>query len=121
VVCPSNLTSFQETLNSCSGGDDGDSTTNAVGTKTITLKFLVGTFGAWIEESAKEFNQLRDDVNVEILVVSMSELSPNIINEATSKTGLFDGFVTPPGVMGSIVSFPFLAPLLLRWLQNTFG
>lgn len=72
-------------------------------TPVVTLKFLTATWGAWIETVAERFSKERPDVNVEIVQVSLAELSPNIINEATSKTGLFDGFVTPPAVMGSIV------------------
>lgn len=93
-VCPTNVTAFQSEFNCAeSARTEG----------IVTLKFLTGEFGAWIEGSIKRFNELNPSVNVEMVVVSLSELSPNIINEATSKTGLFDGFITPPGVMGSIV------------------
>ncbi len=94
LVCPSNVTDFQSKLN-CKepGQNDG----------VVTLKFLTANFGTWIDSTAKRFSQERPNVNVEIVVISMSELAPNIINEATSKTGLFDGFITPPEVMGSIV------------------
>lgn len=93
-VCPSNVTDFQS---------DFDCTESARTEGIVTLKFLTGEFGAWIESAAKRFNEERAGVNVELVVVSLAELSPNIINEAISKTGLFDGFVTPPEVMGSIV------------------
>jgi multiple sugar transport system substrate-binding protein len=96
VVCPANLTSFQDSLSSC--GDNG-----SIVDDTITLKFLTATFGDWIDPVVQQFSRERPDVNVELVIVSLSELSPNIINEARSKTGLFDGFITPPGVMGSIV------------------
>jgi ABC-type glycerol-3-phosphate transport system substrate-binding protein len=96
VVCPANLTVFRESLDDC--GDAVD-----MGTNQVTLKFLTANFGDWIETKVKEFSQNGNDVNVELVVVSLAELSPKIINEAQSKTGRFDGFITPPGVMGSIV------------------
>jgi multiple sugar transport system substrate-binding protein len=93
VVCPANVTNFQETFKCQEDFSQG----------VVNLKFMTGTFGAFIESAAESFNAQRSDVNVEIVVVEMPEMSPNIINEATSRTGLFDGFLTPPGVMGSIV------------------
>ena len=93
-VCPSNMTEFSAKYN-CE-----DSARNE---GIVTLKFLTGNFGAWIESTAKRFNSERRDVNVELVSISLADLSPNVINEATSKTGLFDGFITPPTVMGSIV------------------
>lgn len=92
TVCPTNITAFQETLK-CEEADVG----------VVNLKFMTGEFGEFLERAAKSFNARRSDVNVEIVLVPMSDMSPNIINEARSKTGLFDGFLTPPGVMGSIV------------------
>ena len=67
------------------------------------MKILVGAWGQWIGPVARSFSESRQDVNVELVVTSMAELGPDIINEAKSRTGLFDGFVSPPGVMGSIV------------------
>ncbi|KAG7368674.1 7 transmembrane sweet-taste receptor of 3 GCPR [Nitzschia inconspicua] len=96
LVCPSNLTSFQESLNKC---ESDDMTVD----ETITLKFLTATWADFIRPLADQFSQERPGVNVELVIIELSELSPNIINEARSKTGLFDGFITPPGVMGSIV------------------
>jgi multiple sugar transport system substrate-binding protein len=75
---------------------------------------MTSTWAGWIESVVERFNNDeqrhhhhdRNDnvkVKVEIVHVSLAELGPNIINEATSKTGLFDGFITPPTVMGSIV------------------
>lgn len=94
LVCPSNITDFQSKF-SCE--------TSAQHEGVVTLKFLTANFGSWIESTANRYTWERPDVSVEIVVIPLSELSPNIINEATSKTGLFDGFITPPGVMGSIV------------------
>lgn len=99
MVCPSNLTSFRESLRACDTVDSGNSKLD----DTITLKFLTGEQGDWIAPLAKQFSEERPGVDIELVLVSLTELSPNIINEARSKTGLFDGFVTPPGVMGSIV------------------
>jgi ABC-type glycerol-3-phosphate transport system substrate-binding protein len=101
MVCPANLTLFQDSLSDCGGGDIV--TDGSVVADTILLKFLTADYGDWIKPLAEQFSQDRPDVNVELVIVSLAELSPNIINEARSKTGLFDGFITPPGVMGSIV------------------
>jgi multiple sugar transport system substrate-binding protein len=97
TVCPSNFTEVQTSMGEL------DCNHVHVTDDVVTLKFLTATWGVWIESVAERFSVERPDVNVEIVVVPLAELSPNIINEATSKTGLFDGFVTPPAVMGSIV------------------
>jgi multiple sugar transport system substrate-binding protein len=44
-------------------------------------------------------------VIVEINEVAPPDLFPNIINEAQSQIGLYDGFFTPPAVTGSVVEF----------------
>jgi multiple sugar transport system substrate-binding protein len=105
TVCPSNVTELFTTLEgaACGGGGYGTRGDISEETPVVTLKFLTATWGAWIVPVAERFSRDRPDVNIEIVQVALSELSPNIINEATSKTGLFDGFVTPPAVMGSIV------------------
>jgi multiple sugar transport system substrate-binding protein len=113
LVCPANVTDFQSQYN-CeeSARNEG----------VITLKFLTGEFGKWLESTAQRFSAERPDVNVEVVVVPMSELSPNIVNEATSKTGLLDGFITPPGVMGSIVEedgWADLKPFIEESTTNT--
>jgi multiple sugar transport system substrate-binding protein len=112
IVCPANVTSFQETFNCQDGLQEG----------VVRLKFMTGTFGSFIEAAAQKFNSVRRDVEVEIVVVSMPEMSPNIINEATSRTGLFDGFITPPGVMGSIVvedGWADLQPFIEETIERT--
>ncbi|KAL3921905.1 MAG: hypothetical protein SGILL_002499 [Bacillariaceae sp.] len=103
VVCPANVTALQDTLQACKENEQGNNSNNGVVDDTVTLKFLTASFGDWIEPVTKQFSQERSDVNVELVFVSLDELSREIINEARSRTGLFDGFITPPGVMGSIV------------------
>lgn len=113
LVCPANITDFQ------SGFSCEESARNE---GVVTLKFLTGDFGTWIESTVQRFNAERPDVNVELVPVSLQELSPNIVNEATSKTGLLDGFITPPGVMGSIVEedgFADLKPFIEESATNT--
>lgn len=94
-VCPSNITTFQSVF-PCEESSIADD-------NVVTLKILTADLGAWIQEIAERFSAEREDVSVEVVIVPLHELSPNIINEAISKTGLFDGFVANPGVMGSIV------------------
>lgn len=113
LVCPANITDFQSEFN-CEESAQNEG--------VVTLKFLTGAFGTWIESTAKRFSAERKDVNVEIVPISMWELPPNIVNEATSKTGLFDGFITPPGVMGSIVEedgWADLKPFIEETIANT--
>lgn len=112
-VCPENVTEFHSTYNcEAKAREEG----------VVTLQFLTGNFGAWLLPVAERFSRERSDVTVEIVVVPLAELSPNVINEATSKTGLFDGFLTPPGVMGSIVEedgWADLKPYIERSTNNT--
>lgn len=92
VVCPSNWTDFEEFMFSPSCSDD-----------VVSLKLLSSKWAPWVEDLAEQFNKERPDVNVEVILVDNNpELSENIINEAKSKTGLFDIFITPPDVMGDI-------------------
>ena len=95
-----------------SGSSSGSNSTSAAGQpsnnnttsqQVVTLKFLTSVWAGFVEPAVERFNALRPDVNVEVVNVPLAELRPNVINEAISKTGLFDGFVSPPNVMGSIV------------------
>lgn len=92
VVCPSNWTDFEEFMFSPSCSDEA-----------VSLKLLSSKWAPWAEDLAEQFNQERPDVNVEVILFDNNpELSENIINEAKTKTGLFDIFITPPDVMGDI-------------------
>jgi len=69
---------------------------------TVTL--LTSDHGVWATEAAERFSEERPDVKIEIVELEgNSILFENIINEAKSKTGLFDVFITPPHVLGEIV------------------
>jgi multiple sugar transport system substrate-binding protein len=50
-------------------------------------------------------------VEIEIIQVDPSELFPNIINEAISQIGLYDGYFTGPTVLGSVVEYQGFADL----------
>jgi len=94
TVCPSNLTDFHESMYSSSCNGEG----------VTTLKLLVSEHGLWATAAAERFSMERPDVDVEIIeLAGNGALFENIINEAKSKTGLFDIFITPPHVMGDIV------------------
>lgn len=94
TVCPSNLTEFENSMYSSACN----------GKAVTTIKLLTSDQGIWAAEAAKRFSAERPDVNVEIVeLAGNSNLFKNIINEAKSKTGLFDIFITPPHVMGDIV------------------
>lgn len=54
---------------------------------------------------------MRGQVQVEVVQVPVSELFPNIENEAESQIGLYDGFFTGPGVLGSVVDHEGFADL----------
>jgi len=94
TVCPSNLTDFQDSMYASSCGEQ----------VVTTLKLLTSDQGLWATQAAERFSAERPDVNVEIIeLAGNSNLFENIINEAKSKTGLFDIFITPPHVMGEVV------------------
>lgn len=104
TICPSNLTDLQERFCPEEVQDEIiEEVVPALRPNMVNLKFMAGTRGSYLTSAAESFSASRSDVNVEIVLVDMPDMSPNIINEARSKTGLFDGFLTPPGVMGSIV------------------
>ena len=111
TVCPSNLTEFHESMYSPSC--NGESVT--------TLKLITSEHGLWATEAAERFSRERPDVNVEIIELAGNTLLfENIINEAKSKTGLFDIFITPPHVMGDIVEEDGWADLTEFVESNTF-
>ena len=94
TVCPANLTDFQESMYSPSCNGKG----------VTTLKLLTSDQGLWATKAAEQFKKERPDVEIEIIKLDgNTALFQNIINEAKSKTGLFDIFITPPHVMGDIV------------------
>ena len=53
--------------------------------------------------------RMNDRVKIEF--VASRKLSPDIINEASAKTDLYDGFLTPPLVSGSVVALQGWADL----------
>jgi ABC-type glycerol-3-phosphate transport system substrate-binding protein len=95
TICPSNLTDFQDSMNSpaCSGRP------------VTTLKLLTSDFGEWAAlDVAERYSMEHPELEIEIVKLEGNgNLFENIINEAKSKTGLFDIFITPPHVMGDIV------------------
>lgn len=44
-------------------------------------------------------------VEVEFVSLPFSQLFPDIVNEAISRIGVFDGFITPPSIAGSVVEY----------------
>ena len=81
----------------------------------------MNTTAEWIDRLKDHFIQARggpDVLQVEIIRKSMGELSENIQNEARSRVGLYDGYLTPPAVSGSIVEYDGWADLK-PFLQET--
>jgi len=75
---------------------------------TITLKFLTAApFGTWIDNSIQNFMKSKGEgvIDVELIGLSFPDLFAEIKNEATFGGGLYDGFVTPPSISGSIHEF----------------
>ena len=88
-VCENNITSRGD-------GRDGP----------VRLEFITSTHGEWINDIARRFEAFHDGtVEINVVVVSASKLSEEIINEARERTSIFDGYVTPPAVSGSVVEF----------------
>jgi multiple sugar transport system substrate-binding protein len=66
----------------------------------------------WTEPLAKAFSASKQgNVHVEIVFVNATQLFPDIVNEAVSQVGLYDGFFTGPAVLGSIVEYNGFADL----------
>jgi ABC-type glycerol-3-phosphate transport system substrate-binding protein len=90
LVCKNNITSR-----------DGNGTNGPV-----RLEFITSDHGKWIKDIARRFEALHGgSVEVNFLVVSANKLSEEIVNEAMGRTAIFDGYVTPPAVSGSVVEF----------------
>jgi multiple sugar transport system substrate-binding protein len=90
LVCKSNITSRAGDVN------DGP----------VRLEFITSDHGSWITDIARRFEAFHNGgVEINFLVVSADKLSEEIVNEARGRTGIFDGYVTPPAVAGSVVEF----------------
>lgn len=79
--------------------------------------------GTWINTAARDFEQYKQgSVKVEIVETPWDQVIENIVNEAVSKTGLMDGFITAPGVSGSVVphdGWANLAPFISETADRT--
>ena len=85
----------------CSANPDTNSTTDEDG--IISLTFLSNPIASWIEPIARAFEQNKQGrVRLSFVQVPFTQLFPDIINEAKSQIGLYDGFLSPPLVLGSI-------------------
>jgi ABC-type glycerol-3-phosphate transport system substrate-binding protein len=62
--------------------------------------------------------KMQGAVKIEIVQVEPADLFPNIINEAISQIGLYDGFITSPIVTGSVVQYDGFADLT-PFIQET--
>lgn len=59
--------------------------------------------GKWINSVARDFEEYRKGaVIVEVVDIPWEQLLDDVVNEAVSKIGLYDGFVTAPMVSGSV-------------------
>ena len=83
--------------------NDGDTDSQ----KAIRLKFLSSPNAVWMERIAKEFTSSRkgQNVTIDIQMLPFNELFAEIRNEAQFQAGLYDGYITPPSVSGSIVEY----------------
>lgn len=81
------------------------------------------TAGKWIASVARDFEEYkRGSVVVEVVDVPWAQILDDVVNEATSKTGIYDGFVTGPIVSGSIVAhdgWADLAPFISETPERT--
>lgn len=78
----------------------------------IRLEFMTQPNGAWIRDSAKRFEAFKNGaVEIVIADVPFASLNAEIINEAVGRTAVFDGFITPPTIAGSIVEYDGWADL----------
>jgi multiple sugar transport system substrate-binding protein len=79
---------------------------NITSRKPVQLDFITSPQGEWITDVARRFEVFKDGaVQINVLVVSDTKLSEEIINEAIGRTAIFDGYITPPAVSGSVVEF----------------
>jgi len=69
--------------------------------KIKILTFIVANF---MEDVAREFEELNPNVEIDITYVyTIPDMFAEVMNEAVSKAGLYDGFVTLPLILGSAV------------------
>jgi multiple sugar transport system substrate-binding protein len=72
----------------------------------VRLEFMTQHNGAWIRDIAKRFEDFKNgNVEIDVVVVPFSKLNEEIINSAVSKIAVYDGYVTPPTIAGSIVEY----------------
>lgn len=68
--------------------------------------------GWWTQAIADAYEEkMQGAVKVEIVQIDPADLFPNIINEAQSQIGLYDGYFTGPAVTGSVVEYNGFADL----------
>jgi ABC-type glycerol-3-phosphate transport system substrate-binding protein len=79
----------------------------------MTTSLFIMNTGAWTQPIARAYEEyMNGAVIVEINdQVAPLDLFPNIINEAVSQIGLYDGFFTNPTVTGSVVEYDGFADL----------
>lgn len=88
----------------------------------IHLRFLGNPNVMWVEQSARAFEASKQGrVKVTIVYVDFGQLFADTVNEAKSKVGLYDGFLSPPSVSGSVVEhagFADLRPFIQESAEN---
>jgi ABC-type glycerol-3-phosphate transport system substrate-binding protein len=85
----------------------------------ISLRFLSNPIAFWIEPIARAFEESKQgSVRLTFVQVPFTQLFPDIINEARTGAGLFDGFLSPPSVSGSIAEYSGWADLR-PFIQST--
>lgn len=106
LVCPNNetLLAAQQTA------DEEEDTANGTATGGEThyrLRFLKGPGTWWIDQSAALFEAQfpPGSVKLDFVEQGFAKLFEDIINEAQSQTGLYDGFLTPPSIAGNVVPY----------------
>ena len=107
---------LQENECNCSNAvknDDASGSSDFIGEETIRLTFLSSPVAKWMVPIAEEFTRSREGQNVivDIQTLGFDELFPEIRNEAQFQAGLYDGFITPPSVSGSIIQYDGWADL----------
>lgn len=111
LVCPNNETDVLGCLQDTPFLGDHDETYDlqeavAEPEAEFKLRFLTNPWSGF-DSQGKAFEALfaPGTVSIEFVKVDFPQLFPDIINEAQSQTGLYDGFLTPPSIAGSVVPY----------------
>jgi ABC-type glycerol-3-phosphate transport system substrate-binding protein len=88
--------------------------------KLANCRFLLSFFStaSWTKDYAANFTATRPEVEIQFIEKSFDEIYADAINEAAGQLQLYDGFVTPPAVAGSVVQYNGWADLT-PYIQET--